>query len=152
MAPKKKQILVINGPNLDMLGTREPSVYGKTTLADIEAECARRAEGHGMGCRCMQSNHEGEIIDALHGAAGGSAAGVVINAAALTHTSVAIRDAVSMLDMPVVEVHISNIHAREDFRHHSYIAGVATGVVAGFGVHSYAMAIDAVARELEKVS
>ena len=145
MAPKS-EILVVNGPNLNMLGTREPSIYGDATLADIEAECTRRAEDHGMACRCMQSNHEADLIEAIQGAADKATAGVVVNAGAFTHTSVAIRDALSMLDKPVVEVHISNIHAREEFRHHSYIAGVATGVVAGFGVHSYSLAIDAVAQ------
>ena len=141
---KSSDILVINGPNLNMLGSREPSIYGDATLEDIEAECKSRAEGHGMSCRCFQSNQESEIIENIQGAAG-MAAGLVINAGGFTHTSVAIRDAISMLDIPVVEVHISNIHAREEFRHHSYIAGVATGAIIGFGIHSYSLAIDAVA-------
>ena len=145
---KKNEILVVNGPNLNMLGSREPSIYGEITLPDIEAECRRRAESHGMGCRCVQSNDESDIIEAIHGAAGDGAAGVVINAGAFTHTSVAIRDALSMLSVPVVEVHISNIHAREEFRHHSFIAGVATGGIIGFGIHSYSLAIDAVAHRL----
>ena len=144
----KKEILVINGPNLNMLGTREPEIYGNATLADIEAECESRAESHGMACSCYQSNHESEIIEAIHKAAKKGTAGVVINAGAFTHTSVAIRDAVSILDIPVVEVHISNVHTREEFRHHSYIAGVATGAIVGFGIHSYSLAIDAVAHKL----
>ena len=144
MMAAKNEILVVNGPNLNMLGSREPDIYGSATLENIEAECKSRAEGHGMSCRCVQSNQESEIIEAVQGAAG-KAAGLVINAGGFTHTSVAIRDAISMLDIPVVEVHISNIHAREDFRHHSYIAGVATGAIIGFGIHSYSLAIDAVA-------
>ena len=144
----KNEILVVNGPNLNMLGSREPSIYGDATLADIEAECKSRAEGHGMACRCMQSNHEAELIDAIQAASDKATAGVVVNAGAFTHTSVAIRDALSMLDKPIVEVHISNTHAREEFRHHSYISGVATGVIAGFGIHSYSLAIDAVAQIL----
>ena len=147
MAPNK-EILVINGPNLNMLGTREPSIYGKATLGDIETECKNRAEYHGMACRCMQSNEEAEIIGAIHDAAGRDTAGIVINAGAFTHTSVAIRDALSMVELPVVEVHISNVYAREEFRHHSYIAGVATGAIIGFGIHSYSLAVDAVARRL----
>ena len=147
MAPKK-EILVINGPNLNMLGAREPEIYGKATLSDIEEECRGSAERNGLACRCVQSNHESEIIEAVQGAAGGAVAGLVINAGGFTHTSVAIRDALSMLDIPVVEVHISNIHAREEFRHHSYIAGVATGVIIGFGIHSYSLAIDAVSNTL----
>lgn len=143
--PSRTDILVINGPNLNMLGKREVSVYGTETLADIEALCSARAKAHGLGCRFFQSNDEAAIIDAIHQAAADQPAGVVINAGAFTHTSIAIRDALSILEVPVVETHLSNIHAREEFRHHSYIAGVATGVIAGFGMHSYSLAIDAVA-------
>lgn len=140
-----REILVINGPNLNMLGKREPSIYGSTTLADIEALCVKQAKTHGMSCQFFQSNDEAALINCIHETMQTRPAGIVINAGAFTHTSVALRDALSMVDLPVVETHISNIHAREEFRHHSYLAAVVTGVIAGFGIHSYRLAIDAVA-------
>ena len=141
----QQKILVINGPNMNMLGTREPSVYGKATLADIENLCAERAKSHKFDCQFFQSNDEAAIIETIHKAAHEKPAGVIINAGAFTHTSIAIRDAIAILDMPVVEVHLSNIHAREEFRHHSYLTNVVTGSIAGFGIYSYNLAIDALA-------
>jgi 3-dehydroquinate dehydratase II len=137
-APK---LLVLNGPNLNLLGTREPHIYGSETLADVEKLAAEAAEARGLAVECFQSNHEGALIDAVH-AARGTAAGIVINPGGYTHTSVALRDALSGVDLPVVEVHISNIHRREEFRHHSYISGIAEAVIAGAGVNGYRFAID----------
>lgn len=141
-------LLVLNGPNLNLLGTRQPDVYGHETLAEVEALCARAAKAHGFGVKCLQSNHEGVMIDAIH-AAKGAQVGIILNAGAYTHTSVALRDAISSVELPVVEVHLSNIHAREPFRHHSHIAPVALGQIAGFGVTSYVLAIDALAAHLK---
>ncbi|MBD2760447.1 type II 3-dehydroquinate dehydratase [Yimella sp. cx-573] len=137
-------LLVLNGPNLNLLGHRDPAQYGSTTLADIEKAVRSRAEQHGMAVDFRQSNHEGELVEAIQQART-SAVGVVINPAAYTHTSVAIRDALEILDCPVVEVHLSNIHAREEFRHHSYVSAVATGVIAGLGAQGYLLAVDAIA-------
>ncbi len=134
------QILVLNGPNLNLLGVREPEIYGRTTLADIDELCAATAAEVGLEARCIQSNHEGELIDAVH-AARGSTVGAVVNAAAYTHTSVALHDALKSYPQPIVEVHLSNPHAREPFRHHSYISLVADAVVAGAGARGYAHAI-----------
>lgn len=145
-----KNILVINGPNLNMLGKREASIYGHETLADIEEICHQQAKKHGFGCDTFQSNDEAEIIACIHQTVTSPPVGIVINAGAFTHTSIAIRDALAMVPCPVVETHISNIHARESFRHHSYLAGVATGVIAGFGISSYVLAIDAVAATVAK--
>jgi 3-dehydroquinate dehydratase-2 len=136
-----RNLLVLNGPNLNLLGTREPQVYGTATLDDIERLAAQTAEGLGWTVDCVQSNHEGDLIDAVH-AARGQAAGIVINAGAYTHTSVAIRDALAGVGLPVVEVHISNVHRREPFRHHSYISGVADAVIVGAGIGGYRMAIE----------
>ena len=144
---QSQQILVINGPNLGRLGTREPEIYGHTTLADIENICSDQAASKGFTVSMMQSDAEHEIIKAIHQAIDDKLGGIVINAGAFTHTSVAIRDALSMASMPVVEVHLSNIHQRETFRHHSYISGVATGVIAGFGAESYRLAIMAITKE-----
>lgn len=141
---QSQQILVINGPNLGRLGTREPEIYGRTTLADIEEICRSEAEAKGFSVAMMQSDAEHEIIKAIHQAMDDNLGGIIINAGAFTHTSVAIRDALSMASMPVIEVHLSNIHQRETFRHHSYISGVATGVIAGFGAESYRLAIMAI--------
>lgn len=135
-------VLILNGPNLNLLGTRQPDVYGTTTLADIEAMCADKAKSLGVTVAFEQSNHEGVMIDLIH-AAKGVHGGIIINAGALTHTSIAIMDAIASVDLPVVEVHLSNIHARESFRHHSYISKVAIGMICGFGAKGYLMALDA---------
>jgi 3-dehydroquinate dehydratase-2 len=145
-----KKILVLNGPNLNLLGTREPAVYGSATLADVEAQCRDSAARLNVGVELRQSNHEGQLIDWIHeaGAAqrAGSLLGVVLNAGAYTHTSVALHDAIKGTGVPVIEVHISNVHAREAFRHHSYLSPVAAGVVVGFGIDGYALAIQGLAR------
>lgn len=137
-------LLVLNGPNLNLLGQRDPQQYGTTTLADIEASVLERAGEHGLDVDFRQSNHEGELVDWIQQSRT-SAAGIVINPAAYTHTSVAIRDALEIVTCPVVEVHLSNIHRRESFRHHSYVSAVADGVIAGLGAHGYVLAVDAVA-------
>jgi len=137
-------VLVLNGPNLNLLGRRDPQVYGTATLADVEKLCREEGEALGLDVECCQSNHEGELVDAIHGAfAAGQA--VVGNFGAYTHTSVAIMDALAVLTTPVVEVHISNIHAREEFRHHSYVSRVADAVIVGAGIHGYALALRHVA-------
>ena len=140
-AAARGTILVINGPNLNMLGTREPEKYGTSTRADVEQLAATAAEAHGFAVECLQSNHEGVLLDAIH-AARGSAAGIVINAGAFTHTSVALRDALAAVQLPAVEVHITNVHQREEFRHHSYLSGVCAAVIVGAGVTGYRLAID----------
>jgi len=133
-------ILVLNGPNLNLLGTREPAVYGSQTLADVEDLCRAAAAAEGLGVRFVQSNHEGALIDAIH-AARGTAVGIVFNPGAYTHTSIALADAVSGVELPVIEVHISNVHKREAFRHHSYISPVAAAVIVGAGTNGYRLAI-----------
>ena len=133
-------VLVLNGPNLGRLGTREPAVYGRTTYADLVALCERTGAELGLQVEVRQTNHEGELLGWLHEAAD-SRAPVVLNAAAWTHTSVAVRDACAQLTAPLVEVHITNVHRREEFRHHSYISGVATGVIVGLGVDGYVLAL-----------
>lgn len=140
-------ILVLNGPNLNMLGSREPGIYGRVTLAGIEARCAALCDALGLASRFEQSNHEGALIDALH-AAHGTRGGVALNAGAYTHTSLALADAVRAVDVPVVEVHLSNVHAREPVRHRSMIAPACAGVVGGFGATSYELAIRALAAML----
>ena len=135
-------ILILNGPNLNLLGTRQPEVYGKTTLADVEALCREKAKTLGFDVEFEQSKHEGALIDLIH-AAKGKHAGIVLNAGAYTHTSIALMDAIASVELPVVEVHLSNIHAREEFRHRSYIAPVALGQICGFGAQGYLMALDA---------
>lgn len=140
-APARTSILVVNGPNLNLLGTREPEKYGTATLGDIERLCAGAADAHGLECDFVQSNHEGALVDAIHGARQ-TALGIVINAAAYTHTSVALRDAIAAVELPAVEVHITNVHAREPFRHHSYLSDVCRAVIAGAGTLGYRFAID----------
>lgn len=135
-------ILILNGPNLNLLGTRQPEVYGPTTLNDIEAICAAKAISLGVTVEFVQSNHEGVLIDRLH-AARGVFDGIILNAGAYTHTSIALMDAVSSIMLPVVELHLSNIHAREAFRHQSYIAPVAIGQICGFGAAGYPLAMEA---------
>jgi 3-dehydroquinate dehydratase II len=143
------QILVLNGPNLNLLGIREPDVYGRDTLADIVRDLHEQAAQRGAELRDVQSNHEGALVDALHDARAW-ADGVVLNAGAFTHYSIALRDAISAAELPTVETHLSNTHAREPFRHHSVIAPVCLGVVAGFGRDSYAVALDGLIRHLER--
>lgn len=141
-------IAVLNGPNLDLLGERDPQTYGSETLADVEERCRAYADGLGFDVDCRQSNREGELVEMLHDVR--HHAGVVINAGAYTHTSIAIRDAADLVTGPVVEVHISNVHAREAFRHHSYLSGVATGVIVGLGTQGYELAIAAIARKAQE--
>jgi len=138
-------LYVINGPNLNLLGTREPEKYGRSTLADVEALCRDAASRHGYAVEFRQSNHEGELVDWIQEAGHKCAAGIVLNAAAYTHTSVAIMDAVAAITVPAIEVHITNIHAREPFRHTSYVSLAAKGFVCGFGIAGYALAIDGLA-------
>lgn len=135
-----KTIHILNGPNLNLLGKRQPEIYGADTLADVEANCAALAGELGLETALFQSNHEGEIVDQIHRARE-EAAGIVINAGAYTHTSVAILDALNTFEGPVIEVHISNIHAREAFRHHSYISARADGVIVGCGVEGYTLSL-----------
>ncbi|MGK5683411.1 type II 3-dehydroquinate dehydratase [Actinoplanes sp. URMC 104] len=142
-------VLVLNGPNLNLLGTRKPEVYGSTTLADVEAMCRDAAGRHGLTAEFRQSNHEGQLIDWVHEfgarAKAGECIGAVFNPGAYTHTSVALHDAIEGAELPVVECHISNVHKREAFRHHSFISPVARGIVVGFGVRGYVLAIDGLA-------
>jgi 3-dehydroquinate dehydratase-2 len=144
-----QSIWVINGPNLNLLGLREPAIYGSQTLADVEQLCRDTSQRLGLGCECKQSNHEGVLIDWLQDAGAreraGTLLGVVLNAGAYTHTSIALHDAIKGSGLTVVEVHISDIHAREPFRHHSYITAVARQVIVGQGVQGYALAIQALA-------
>jgi 3-dehydroquinate dehydratase-2 len=141
------RILVINGPNLNLLGLREPEVYGHETLADIVGELRSYAEDRGVELSDFQSNSEGELVTAIHGARE-TVDGIILNAGAYTHYSIAIRDAISGISLPVVETHLSNVHAREPFRHETVLAPVCVGVVAGFGRHSYFVALDALLRHL----
>jgi 3-dehydroquinate dehydratase II len=143
-------IYIINGPNLNLLGTREPETYGRATLADIEKLCAETAKRHGYGIEFRQSNREGELVDWIQEAGKNKAAGIVINAAGYTTTSVAILDALLAVKLPTVEVHVSNIHARESFRHNSYISRAARAVICGFGAEGYALAIAGLAALLGK--
>lgn len=144
-------VLVLNGPNLNLLGTRQPEVYGSTTLAMVEEACVAHGHSIGLQVSCMQSNHEGALIDAIH-AAKGAQAGIILNAGAYTHTSIALMDAIASVELPVVEVHLSNIHARESFRHKSYIAPVALGQICGFGAQGYLLALDALKSHLTSES
>ncbi len=139
--PTPRRLLLVNGPNLNLLGTREPEIYGRETLADVEDLVTETARAHGFEVRAVQSNHEGVLIDAIH-AARADCAGIVINPGGLTHTSVVLRDALSGVALPVAEVHISDVYAREQFRHHSYVRDVAAVHVIGEGVAGYAHATD----------
>lgn len=143
----ERRLLLVNGPNLNLLGTRQPEVYGSTTLAEIEAKVTEVATAAGLKVRAVQSNHEGVLVDAIH-AARTDCVGIVINPAAYSHTSVAIADALRSVGLPVAEVHLSNIHAREEFRHHSYVSAVADMVVAGAGPLGYEMAVQYLADRL----
>ena len=136
------KILLLNGPNLNLLGSREPEIYGTTTLSDIESACAAKAKSLDFALQCFQSNSEGDLVDAIQ-AASGKNAGIVINPGAYSHTSIAILDALTAAGLPVVEVHLSNIHQREDFRQASYVSKVAQGVICGFGAQGYELALDA---------
>jgi 3-dehydroquinate dehydratase-2 len=138
-------IYVLNGPNLNLLGTREPETYGHATLQDAERLCRERAKSQGLKVEFRQSNHEGELIDWIHEAGAKKAAGILINPGGLTHTSISIRDAIAAVKIPVIEVHISNIFARESFRHVSHVAPVAKASLCGFGITGYALAIDGLA-------
>lgn len=140
-----KLVFVLNGPNLNLLGTREPAIYGSETLDDIAGMLEDRAQELGLTVDLRQSNHEGHLVDWLHEAQSVGAVAVIVNAGALTHTSVALLDAIKAISVPVIEVHLSNPHAREAFRHHSYVSPVARGVIAGFGAKSYLLALEAVA-------
>ncbi len=138
------KIVVINGPNLNMLGLRQPEIYGAASLADVEALCRAEAAALGLAAECFQSNHEGALVERIQ-ACRGTAAGIVINAGAYTHTSIAIPDALLAAELPAIEVHISNIHRREAFRHHSHISAAAAGIIVGLGVPGYALALRALA-------
>ncbi|WP_322402821.1 type II 3-dehydroquinate dehydratase [Massilia luteola] len=137
-----KKLLLLNGPNLNLLGTREPAVYGATTLADIEQAATAQADAAGAEIACFQSNHEGALIDRIHAARQEGVDAIVINPGGLTHTSVALRDALAGVDIPFVEVHISNIYKREEFRHHSFLSAIALGTICGLGTDGYRFAID----------
>ena len=143
------RIAAVHGPNLNLLGSREPEVYGHHTLADVNAALAEAARGLGAEVECHQSNHEGELVDFIQQAAG-RVDGFVVNAGALTHTSIALRDALAAVARPYVEVHISNVFARERFRHRSYLAGQAVGVISGFGVNSYRLGLQAIVEHLRE--
>lgn len=137
-----KHILLINGPNLNLLGSREPEVYGNTTLAQIEHSASQQVAVAGGIFACFQSNHEGALIDRIHQAKTEGVDAIVINPGGLTHTSIALRDALSGVAIPFIEVHLSNIHQREAFRHHSYLSSIATGVICGFGKDGYRLALE----------
>jgi len=142
------KILVLHGPNLNLLGSREPEIYGHTTLADIDADLVAIAESSGHEVASMQSNSDGALIDRIQASAKDGTVFIVINPGALTHTSIALRDALASVAIPFIEVHLSNVHAREPFRHHSYLASLAVGVITGFGADSYRLAMTAAVRRL----
>jgi 3-dehydroquinate dehydratase-2 len=142
------KILVLHGPNLNLLGSREPEIYGRTTLADIDADLVAIAQSSGHEVASMQSNSDGALIDRIQASAKDGTVFIVINPGALTHTSVALRDALAAVAIPFIEVHLSNVHAREPFRHHSYLADLAVGVITGFGADSYRLAMTAAVRRL----
>jgi len=140
-----KTIYVLNGPNLNLLGMRQPEIYGSATLKDVETLCRDAAKPHGFDVESRQSNREGEIVEWIHDAFFKKASGIIINPAGYTHTSVAILDAIFAVNLPVVEIHISNIHQRDEFRHHSFVSKGAKGVICGFGIAGYAMAVNGLA-------
>ena len=144
-----KNVYILNGPNLNLLGTREPEIYGADTLADVETRCAAKALALGLSIEFRQTNLEGELVNWIHEARE-KAAGIIINAGAYTHTSVAMHDALKAVGLPAIEVHLSNVYKRESFRHHSYISPVADGVICGFGVQSYELALDGMSGILNK--
>jgi len=141
-------IYVLNGPNLNLLGIREPEKYGHFTLADVEKLCVETAAQYGLKAHCRQSNHEGELVDIIHEARANKAVGIVINAAAYSHTSIALHDAIKGVNIPTVEVHITNVHTRESFRHHSFTAVAAFASLTGFGVEGYRLAISGLAAKI----
>lgn len=141
-SPEKARILVVHGPNLNLLGTREPEHYGRLTLADINLTLARLADSVGVELEAFQSNHEGALIERIHAARDQGVRAIIINPAAYTHTSVALRDALAAVAIPFVEVHLSNVHARESFRHHSYFSDLAIGVICGLGHEGYRLALE----------
>jgi 3-dehydroquinate dehydratase II len=143
-----KSLLLLNGPNLNLLGTREPEVYGSSTLGDIERAAASQAHAGSAKLASFQSNHEGALIDRIHAAKSEGVDAIVINPGGLTHTSIALRDALSAVAIPFIEVHISNIHQREAFRHHSYLSAIAVGVICGLGIDGYRLAIDYALKKL----
>ncbi|TCS36879.1 3-dehydroquinate dehydratase [Paucimonas lemoignei] len=143
-----KKLLLLNGPNLNLLGTREPEIYGSTTLTDVEKFAQETAQKAGASLVCFQSNHEGALIDRIHAARTEGIDAIVINPGGLTHTSVALRDALAGVALPFVEVHISNIHQREAFRHHSFLSDIARGVICGLGIDGYNAAIEFAAKKL----
>lgn len=144
---RNPRVLVLNGPNLNLLGTREPEIYGRTTLADIAAACEARGGELGLEVTSLQSNNEGDLVDWIQGARE-TADGLIINAGAFTHTSIALLDALLAIDLPVIEVHLSNIFKRESFRHHSYVSPAAIGMICGFGLEGYLLALQAMAKKL----
>jgi len=139
----EKTLTILNGPNLNLLGEREPDIYGRFTLADIEAACRRTAQSHGLAIAFSQTNHEGELVEQIQAAR--QTAGLILNAGAYTHTSVAMHDALKALSIPIIEVHLSNIFAREPFRHHSYVSPLARGIICGLGPKGYELAVEALA-------
>jgi len=141
---KRRKVLLINGPNLNLLGSREPGIYGAKSLQDIESRLARQARSNGADLACFQSNHEGALIDRVQAAAGEGVTDIIINPGALTHTSVGLRDALAAVQIPFIEVHLSNIHARETFRRQSYFSDLARGVICGLGSHGYELALQAI--------
>ncbi len=144
-----KPVLILNGPNLNLLGTREPHIYGSTTLAEVEDMCRRRAKDHGLTILFRQPNSEAQLIEWIHEAING-AAGIIINPAAFSHTSVAMLDALKMIKQPIIELHISNPHQREEFRHRSFVSYAATAMMSGFGVHGYPLAVEAMAHMIKR--
>ncbi|HTH93860.1 MAG TPA: type II 3-dehydroquinate dehydratase [Rhodocyclaceae bacterium] len=144
----KARILVLHGPNLNLLGRREPDIYGATTLSDINTALQAQGAAAGFAVDCFQSNHEGDLIDRVHAAPAEDVGFIIINPAGYSHTSVALRDALAGVDIPFIEVHLSNIHAREEFRHHSYFSAIAAGVICGLGADGYRLALDNVISRL----